>query len=130
MVKPNDVYTLTGSMYKEFNRAFVTVGGVLQSEIFSTDQTSNYNRASYHGAGGFWFSPFSTLSAMEYSHLRARKPERRQTIFAPGPALVQPSSVSSRERFITANKGPKLMAAAALAATSMAAILSLYQTPT
>jgi len=57
VVKPNDVYTLTGSMYKEFNRAFVTVGGVLQSEIFSTDQTSNYNRASYHGAGGFWFSP-------------------------------------------------------------------------
>ena len=57
VVKPNDIYTLTGSMFKEFNRAFVTFGGVLQSEIFSTDPMSNYNRSSYHGAGGFWFSP-------------------------------------------------------------------------
>ncbi len=57
VVKPNDIYTMTGSLFKEFNRAFVTFGGVLQSDIFTTDSTSNYNRASYHGGGGFWFSP-------------------------------------------------------------------------
>jgi opacity protein-like surface antigen len=57
VVDPNDAYTLTGTVYKEFNRAFVQLGGVLQSTQYETQATQNFNRETYDGNGGFWFSP-------------------------------------------------------------------------
>ena len=57
VVDPNDLYTASASVYKEFNRAYATFGGSIYDAIFETTPSSNYNLAAYYGAGGFWFSP-------------------------------------------------------------------------
>jgi len=60
-VNPNDNYTATASVYKEFNRAFLTLGSTIvltQYEMASSSNTSqNYYKEIYNGGGGFWFSP-------------------------------------------------------------------------
>ena len=57
VVDPNDTYTATASVYKEFNRAYAIFGGSITDTTFQTTPSSNYNLAAYYGAGGFWFSP-------------------------------------------------------------------------
>ena len=57
IVDPNDTYTATASVYKEFNRAYAVFGGTICDRIFETTPSSNYNLAAYYGAGGIWFSP-------------------------------------------------------------------------
>lgn len=57
VVNPNDNYTLTGSVYKQMNRAFVNLTGVLSSTDYAMTPTQNFNRETYNGAGGFWFTP-------------------------------------------------------------------------
>ena len=57
IVDPNDTYTATASVYKEFNRAYAVFGGSISDTTFETTPSSNYNLAAYYGAGGIWFSP-------------------------------------------------------------------------
>jgi hypothetical protein len=57
VVDPNDTYTATASVYKEFNRAYAIFGGSVSDTTFETTPSSNYNLAAYYGAGGIWFSP-------------------------------------------------------------------------
>ena len=57
VVDPNDVYTATASVYKEFNRAYAIFGASIVNTTFETTPASNYNLAAYFGAGGIWFSP-------------------------------------------------------------------------
>jgi Putative beta-barrel porin 2 len=60
MVNPNDVYTATASVYKEFNRAFLNLGSTIaltQYEMSSSSTSPNYYKEVYNGQGGFWFSP-------------------------------------------------------------------------
>ena len=57
VVDPNDTYTATASVYKEFNRAYAIFGGSISDTTFETTPSSNYNLAAYYGAGGIWFSP-------------------------------------------------------------------------
>jgi len=60
-VNPNDNYTATVNVYKEFNRAFLNLGSTIaltQYEMASMSGTSpNYYKETYNGQGGFWFSP-------------------------------------------------------------------------
>jgi len=56
IVNPNDNYTLTGTIFKEFNRAFVKLGGLLSSTIFENDNAQSYNRKTYDGSAGFWLT--------------------------------------------------------------------------
>ena len=64
VVNPNTTYTITSSVYKEFNRAFMNLGGTTSLTQYegSTSSSSpqaltNYVMKSYYGNGGFWFSP-------------------------------------------------------------------------
>jgi hypothetical protein len=62
VVNPNDNYTATVSAYKEFNRAFLSLGSTIaltQYENASTfsNTSPNYYKETYNGQGGFWFSP-------------------------------------------------------------------------
>ena len=55
---PNDTYTATGTIYKEFNRAFLTASGtLLTTEYANQALATDYSMASYSVAGGAWFSP-------------------------------------------------------------------------
>jgi hypothetical protein len=61
-VNPNDTYTATTNVYKEFNRAFLKLGSSIaltQYEIASTPASAspNYYKEIYNGGAGFWFSP-------------------------------------------------------------------------
>jgi hypothetical protein len=60
-VNPNDTYTATANVYKEFNRAFLKVGSTIaltQYDMASMNGTSqNYYKEIYNGQAGFWFSP-------------------------------------------------------------------------
>ena len=60
-VNPNDNYTATASVYKEFNRAFLKLGSSIaltQYEIGSSGSSPNYYKENYNGTAGFWFTPF------------------------------------------------------------------------
>ncbi len=57
-VNPNDTYTAIGTIYKEFNRAFMTVTGSLSTTQYSNTSTAtDYSMKSYSVSGGAWFSP-------------------------------------------------------------------------
>jgi hypothetical protein len=56
VVNPNNVYTLTGTIYKEFNRAFIKLDGIASSTKFENQPTQSFNTMSYDGSGGFWLS--------------------------------------------------------------------------
>ena len=59
-VNPNDNYTATANVYKEFNRAFLTLGSSIaltQYEMSSSSISPNYYKEIYYGSAGFWFSP-------------------------------------------------------------------------
>jgi hypothetical protein len=62
IVNPNDNYTATASVYKEFNLAFLKLGSTIaltQYEMVSSSSSTspNYYKEIYNGAAGFWFSP-------------------------------------------------------------------------
>ena len=46
-INPNDTYTATGTIYKEFNRAFLTIGGVLSTTEYA-DQSLSTNYTPWH----------------------------------------------------------------------------------
>ena len=57
-VNPNDTYSATGTIYKEFNRAFLTMSGILSTTQYADQLLStNYSLESYSVSGGAWFSP-------------------------------------------------------------------------
>ena len=58
VIDPNDTYTATASVYKQFNRAYAVFGGTTSSTTYETTPSSNFNLAAYFGSGGIWFSPF------------------------------------------------------------------------
>ena len=49
IVDPNDTYTATASVYKEFNRAYATFGGSISDTTYKTTPSSNFNLAAYYG---------------------------------------------------------------------------------
>jgi hypothetical protein len=57
VVNPNNVYTATATIYKEFNRGFMKLDGTAQSTKYETQPTQSFNRMSYDGNGGFWVTP-------------------------------------------------------------------------
>ena len=55
---PNDTYTGTGTIYKEFNRAYASLSGsVATTQYANQSLATNFNTDSYSGGGGFWFTP-------------------------------------------------------------------------
>jgi hypothetical protein len=57
-VNPNDTYTATGSVYKEFNRAFLTASSTFLSTQYANQQlATNYSLAAYNIRGGAWLTP-------------------------------------------------------------------------
>jgi hypothetical protein len=59
-VNPNDNYTATTSLYKEFNRAFLNLSSSIaltQYEKSSSGSSPNYYKEVYNGRAGFWFTP-------------------------------------------------------------------------
>lgn len=57
-INPNDTYTGTGTIYKEFNRAFlVLTGTLLRTEYSNQSLATDYSLATYSVRGGAWFSP-------------------------------------------------------------------------
>jgi hypothetical protein len=57
VVNPNDTYTTTASIYKEFNRAFIKIGATALRTDYDTTPLSDFNQQSYNGAGAFWLTP-------------------------------------------------------------------------
>ena len=57
IVDPNDTYTASANVYKEFNRAYASFGGSITDTTYETTPSANFNLAAYHGSGGIWFSP-------------------------------------------------------------------------
>ena len=57
VVDPNDTYTATASVYKEFNRAYALLGSAISNTTYETMPSSNFNLAAYYGNGGIWLSP-------------------------------------------------------------------------
>lgn len=57
VVNPNDVYTAQMTMYKEFNRAFMQVHGLVQETDFNQQSAQNYGAKAYDGSGGVWLTP-------------------------------------------------------------------------
>ena len=57
IVDPNDTYTASANVYKEFNRAYAAFGGSITDTTYETTPSANFNLAAYHGSGGIWFSP-------------------------------------------------------------------------
>ena len=57
VVDPNDTYTASANVYKEFNRAYAAFGGSITDTTYETTPSSNFNLAAYYGSGGIWFSP-------------------------------------------------------------------------
>ena len=54
---PNDTYTGSGTILKQFSLGSVTVGGTLQTTQFSQNSSQNYNTSSYNGSGNFYVTP-------------------------------------------------------------------------
>ena len=57
VVDPNDSYTATANVYKEFNRAYAVFGGSISDTTYEAMPSFNFNLAAYYGGGGIWFSP-------------------------------------------------------------------------
>jgi hypothetical protein len=57
VVNPNDVYTAQATIYKEFNRAFIRLNGLVQTTQFEQQTSQSYDTKTYNGIGGFWFTP-------------------------------------------------------------------------
>jgi hypothetical protein len=58
VVDPNDTYTGTFSVYKEFNRAFMKLGASIAETNYEMAPTiQNYGLKTYNGSGGYWFTP-------------------------------------------------------------------------
>ncbi len=61
IVNPNDNYTATVNVDKEFNRAFLKLGSSIaltQYEMSNSASSPNYYKELYNGSAGFWFTPF------------------------------------------------------------------------
>jgi Putative beta-barrel porin 2 len=58
-VNPNDTATITASVYKEFNRAFINLGTTASNTQYENSSAAqpNFQQSSYYGNGGFWFNP-------------------------------------------------------------------------
>lgn len=57
VVNPNDVYTAQATVYKEFNRAFMRLHGLVATTEFEQQPQQNFNTKTYDGIGGFWLTP-------------------------------------------------------------------------
>jgi len=57
VVDPNDTYTGTGTILKQFSLGSVTVGGTLQTTQFSQNSSQSYNTSSYNGSGNYYITP-------------------------------------------------------------------------
>ena len=57
VVDPNNTYTASANVYKEFNRAYAAFGGSITNTTYETTPSANSNLAAYQGSGGIWFSP-------------------------------------------------------------------------
>jgi hypothetical protein len=62
VVNPNDTYSVVGNVYKEFNRAFMSLGSSFSTTQYEGSGAGgtflpNYEQKSYYGSGGFWFTP-------------------------------------------------------------------------
>ena len=54
---PNDVYTGTATILKQFSQGSVTVGGTLQSTQYEQNANQNFNTSSYNGSGNYYVTP-------------------------------------------------------------------------
>ena len=64
VVSPNDTSTLTASVNKEFNRAYMNLGSTISQTQFEGSGSSssgqsftNFEQESFYGNGGFWLTP-------------------------------------------------------------------------
>ena len=54
---PNNTYTGTGTINKQFSLGSVTVGGTLATTQYSQSPSQNYSTSSYNGSGNFYITP-------------------------------------------------------------------------
>ena len=57
VVNPNDIYTATFNAAKQFNRAYLDVGGTFSREVFSNTPTQDFDQGAYYASGGAWLTP-------------------------------------------------------------------------
>jgi hypothetical protein len=57
VVSPNDTFTATGNISKQFNRAYLNIGGSIAQTQYETNPTANYQAGSYYASGAIWISP-------------------------------------------------------------------------
>jgi hypothetical protein len=57
VVDPNDTYTGTVGVYKEFNRAFIRLGASIAETNYEMASTSDYGLKTYNGSGAYWLTP-------------------------------------------------------------------------
>jgi opacity protein-like surface antigen len=57
VVSPNDAFTVTGNVSKQFNRAFLSIGGLISRTEYEINPTQDFDSGSYYASGGIWISP-------------------------------------------------------------------------
>jgi hypothetical protein len=57
VVNPNDTFTGTASIYKEFNRAYIKVGATDLHTDYTSTPLQDFDQQSYFGNGAFWLTP-------------------------------------------------------------------------
>ena len=54
---PNDLYTGTASVLKQFSHGSVTLGGTVETTQYEQNPSQNYSNSSYNGSGNFYVTP-------------------------------------------------------------------------
>ncbi len=57
VVNPNQTFSASFNAAKQFNRAFLNVGGTILRQEFQNTPTQNYDQGAYYGNGGAWITP-------------------------------------------------------------------------
>ena len=105
VVNPNDVYTAQATIYKEFNRAFIRLNGLVQTTQFEQQTSQSYDTKTYNGIGGFWFTPQLYAFGDGIQSSQIQKLASRQTLFAPEAASVRTGSAFSKASSTMVSKG-------------------------
>lgn len=57
VVNPNDMYTASFDASKQFNRAYLDVGGTFVRQVYSNTPAQDYDQGAYYASSGAWLTP-------------------------------------------------------------------------
>jgi hypothetical protein len=58
VVSPNDTISALATVYKQFNRAYLSVSGTISETAYEASSSQDYENGSLSTAGGIWISPW------------------------------------------------------------------------